>query len=322
MELGIAKLNLPAMPNVDTDKFNSQLHETNELAEIISCTNTMSQYIDQFYTLYLIDKIYTAKTFSKKVEKVVQATVPSVEVSIFSIAGAIIKALYNVCRWFLTVIGKIVKWFFGFFKRNNKDTLKVIEKIDKLIPMSQNEIVGHAISEHEIKEYCKCFKEHCAAANVSLNPQSGTTIPMYKQMWFNAFNSKVSNAARVTMAGELIAKPLAPSASNKLGPLGWTSSEKMREAIGIMDDAEEAINSQLKALKESSKDIKRIVIECEARDFVPNKFIEEKGPEAINAACFVTILFKDMRMLKRIEDRFGAMVDSAEKVCRKYVSSI
>ena len=319
MNIGVTNLNLPAMPGVDTKTYNRQLNDINEEAEIISCVDIMKQYLDQFHILYMIDKIYVAKTFSPKVEKVIKACVPSTEVSIFSIAGAIIKALYNVCKWFLTILGKIWGWFFSFFKRTNKDTAKELDKFANLIPYAQGEVVSHAISVHEIESYCDIFASHAKGKNVSPQVSPGVKIPEYKVAYYNAFNAQMPDNAKVTAHGDLIKRPQSPSGSAKLGALGWTSADKCQKAIADMNAAEETIGGLLKELKAVSKDVKRIVIECEAHNYVPNSFIETKGPEAVNAACFVTVMVKDMKNLKNIEDRYGAMVTSMHNVCKKYV---
>ena len=321
MNIGVSALNLPAMPGVDVDKYNRQINETHEEAEIISCLDIMKQYLDQFHTLYMIDKIYSAKTFSPKVEKVVRASVPSTEVSIFSIAGAIIKALYNVCRWFLTILGKIWSWFFGFFKRTNKDTAKELDEFAHLIVYAQGEVVSHAISHNEIKAYCDIFKAHGQGKGVSPTVAAGSKIDQYKVAYYNAFNSRMPASAKVTAHGDLVTVPAYSSNSNKISSLGWTSGDVVRQGLNSLMVAEEEMNGILKELKATSKDVKKLVVECEAKNYVPNSFIETKGPEAVNAACFITVIVKDIRRLKNIEDKFGGMVTSMHNVCKKYVGN-
>jgi len=308
--------------NLRSDFYNAQIRAIDDFAEITSCTDIMNQYIDQYDTYTTIVNLRRVAGTTESVKHAAEALIASTEVSIFTITGAIIKAIYNIAKFFLRLLGKIIKFVFSFFKHNNNDTRKDLEGISNYINLIQKDRISSGVRASELTTFCNIINEH--ASCVGLTPETGSsegmTIDSYKKLYYQKFNDTVKDFARVHPNTSELQNPINPIASATVFNLGWTSYDRLMNGLSDLDSAEKRISDTLKTLKDKSKDIKRLVEECESNGYVANKFIEAKSRDAIDAACFTTVLVKDLRKLKAIEDRFGDMATEMKKHAKKNVS--
>ena len=301
------------------DKVDKAFDAYEDLAILTSEQAALQSCIDEYYRLLVLDKMMKNTSMTEIAYKNAKAIL-SEEASVFTIARAIVSAIFNAAKWVLSIIGKTFKFIASFFKREIKDAVKVLDNIAELIPLCGNEIISIGISRTNVQLLKNIIQAHSDKKDVVPQGTPGMKIDDYKKLYFTKFNAAVPNAAQVTPKGSLKSTPKA-TRNSRLSGLGWTTRDQMVDGANDLTGAEEDITSILQGLREKSADMKKIIALCESNGYVKNKFIEEKGPETIDAACLCSIVVNDVKVLKNAEDTFSKMVYHLEKASKKYVAA-
>lgn len=302
------------------DRYDAAIAEKTAFAEISDLMNKALHHVEEYRRLRIIEYPLRHMTLTETAVKNARAVYPSQEASVFTIARAIIMAIYGAAKWTLGLIGKIFKFIGSFFKREIKDAVKVIEDIGDVVPLCGSEVMGLGIAVQDVILIEKIVKSHSEKKDVVPTGTPGMKIDDYKRLYFEKFNAAVINEAKVSPKGILSNRPHGKR-NARLNALGWTTKEVLLKGADSLTNSEEAVQSILDDLKDKSSDMKKIINLCESNGYVKNRFIEEKGPETIDAACLCSILVNDVKIIKQSEDVFTKMVYSVEKASKKYVAA-
>ena len=300
-------------------KVDRALDAYEDLAIITSEQAAMQACIDEYYRLLVLDKCLKGMSLTEKAYKNAKIIL-SEEVSVFTIARAIVTAIANAARWVLSLVGKTFKFIASFFKREIGDAKNTIDNISELIPLCGGEIISVGISKTNIEMLCRIVDSHSANKDIVPTGTPGMKIDEYRSLYFTKFNAAVIDAAKVNNKGMLKSTPKAVH-NARLASLGWNSQTVMQKGADDLIGAEEDVSSILQDLRGKSSDMKKIINLCESNGYVKNKFIEETGPETIDAACLCSIVVNDVKLLKNAEDTFAKMVYLLEKASKKYVAA-
>lgn len=316
-------LELPYQAKSEDEKFFDKVDQAfnayEDLAILTSEQAAMQACIDEYYRLLVLDKMMKNMSMTEIAYKNAKVIL-SEEVSVFTIARAVVSAIVGAAKWCLSLLGKTLKFVASFFKREIKDAVVVLDQIAGLIPLCGNEIISIGISKDNVDLLSRIIRAHDDKKDVVPTGTPGMKIDDYKRLYFQKFNAAVPTEAQVTPKGKLKSAPKAIR-NARLSALKWTNRDQMNAGANDLITAEECISSILQDLREKSSDMKKIVALCESNGYVKNKFIEEHGPETIDAACICSIVVNDVKLLKNAEDTFTKMVYNLEKASKKYVTA-